>query len=102
MNRVNHLPQRARISFPIQIELRSHYSYIDIVRGDNKTAIQDGSFFSVTPQNCISGRDFLKSVQIARIQTERSLKVAQTFLILPLATLIKPLNLKMRGSLGKV
>src|SRR5207244_3842199 len=76
-----------RIGFPIKIEVGAGYSRVDIIGTDGKTAIQKCSFIGVTPQKPVFECDLLKSVQIVGIQFERALKIAQAFLVLPLARL---------------
>src|SRR5437588_5608613 len=76
-NFFDRLMQRARICFPVQIDLSSDSEDLGIVRFDGRCAIKNCNRLGITAQIRITERDLLQRIKIARIDLKRALDVLQ-------------------------
>src|SRR6266446_2416097 len=70
-----------RIGFPVQINQSADRSRACVFRVNREGAVQDGGFFWVTPQHEITKGDLLQSVEVARVELERTLEISQSLLL---------------------
>src|SRR5262245_61415028 len=89
--------QRARISFPVEVDARQLEFDIDIIRLDSQRAGQHRFFLSELTQMTITEGDLLQYDAVAGIEVSRALQTMYRLFLFALATLDIALELENTG-----
>src|SRR5215469_11370468 len=79
--------QRARISFPVEVDARELEFDIDIVRLDSQRAVQHRFFLGEAAQMTITEGDLLQYGNIPRVKIDGALETMHSIFVFALATL---------------